>query len=107
MTEKIPFFNEFDSFEQEIVLEDSVYNLKFNYNSRGDFWTMSVRAPDLTVLVGGVKVVLNYELINQWLPGREIPPGEIFTVDTTDGELRINRDNLGLVANLFYIPEGE
>lgn len=106
MAEIIPFFNEHTSFSMEVSLEEKPYSFLFTYNARGDFWTMSMFDLEANLILAGIKVVINYELISIF-NHLEIPKGFIFTLDTTRKELRVNRENMGSVINLVYSSEGE
>lgn len=68
------------SFTEEIVYEDTPYINKFNWNSRGEFWTIDFLDIQQTPLVYGIKLVASYELI-AWYPDRGLPPGQLFVTD--------------------------
>ena len=102
----IPFTNEFANFSEELTLEEQSYRLEFVYNVRSEQWSMSILDIDLTPLVQGVPLVLNFNLFAQY-PGRGLPLGEFYVVDTTDEEIKVTRDNMGVILHLVYIPEDE
>lgn len=102
----IPFSNEFANFSEEVTLEDTSYRLEFRYNGRSGQWTMNVLDIDLNPLIAGVPLVLNFSLFDQY-PGRNLPPGEFYVVDTTEKERAIDRGNMGTILSLVYIGEDE
>lgn len=102
----IPFSNEFANFSEEVTLEDTSYRLEFTYNTRSGQWTMSVLDIDLVPLIYGVPLVMNFSLFDQY-PGRSLPAGEFYVVDTTEKEKAIDRVNMGTILFLVYIPEDE
>lgn len=94
------------SFSQEVTLDGVAYRFQFSWNVRGNFWSMTIMDRDLNVLVAGVKIVLSYELIADWV-GRSLPPGELYAIDTTSELLAIGRDDMGDLVTLGYVPEAE
>lgn len=106
MSVTIPFFNSLASFEEDVVLDGSSYKLLFEYNIRSDTWTLSVKNLEGTVLIAGIRVVLNFELLRSH-PDRNLPPGALIPVDTTEDEERVNRDNLGVITQVVYLTEDE
>jgi hypothetical protein len=106
MSEIIPIDNSLASQELEVVLDGIPYNINFTYNSRFDFWTMSFKNLEDQSLVAGIKVVLGYPLLGQYVDSG-LPKGEIFAIDTTDKETSVNRENFGETVQLAYITEDE
>ena len=103
---KIPFA-EFPSFSQMVALDGTSYWLRFQWNTRAQYWAMDMAAQDKTPIVIGLKLVLDYELIGAY-HAIGTPPGELWALDSTGKLLRIGRDDLydGQVR-LVYIPEAE
>jgi hypothetical protein len=102
----IPFFNDIANFSEELTLEDTSYRLEFVYNWRSGQWSMSVLDIDLIPLVSGIPLVTNFNLFDQY-PGRNLPAGEFYVVDTTEEEIEVTRENMGTILELVYIPEDE
>ena len=99
-------FSDFASFDEEVSLDGVPYRIAFDYNVRYGFWTLNIKTRDLVSIVSGIKLTLGYQLFDQY-PGRSLPPGELFVVDTTDEETKINRDNILEPLALVYIPQDE
>jgi len=106
MSLDIPFSNRFANFSEEVILDGVSYRLDFTYNVRSRQWSMSVLDIDLIPLIEGIPLVLNFNLFAQY-PGRDLPPGEFYVVDTTDKEESVTRDNIGIITTLVYIEEDE
>lgn len=101
----IPFF-EFPAFTQEIVLDNTPFRFSFNWNTRGEFWTLIIANRDQVPLISGIKIVIDYELISKY-PGRSLPPGELYAIDPS-GELeKIGRNDFQDKAKLIYVTESE
>jgi len=106
MSEVIPIFNELANFREEIILDDISFLFDFTFNERSGQWNMSILQPDETPIMYGIKLVLNYELFDQF-QHLSLPPGNLFCIDTTEGESEVNRTNFGTTVELVYIPEAE
>jgi hypothetical protein len=105
MSVDIPFFD-FASFSEEITLDGLIYRFRFDWNVRKEFWTLSMLNVNLDKIISGIKLVLDYNLFDQY-PGRGLPPGQLFAVDTTDEQGKINRTNLLEEVKLVYFTEDE
>jgi hypothetical protein len=97
---------DFASYSEEITLDGTPYRFRLDWNVRREFWSMSVLTADLVPLVSGIKLVLGYQLFDQY-PGSGLPPGELYAVDMTDEQVKITRDNLLEEVKLVYIAEAE
>jgi len=106
MSDVIPIDNDLTSQEIEVVLDGTPFNINLTYNARFDFWTMNFLNLEDESLVAGIKLVLDFPLLEQWVD-KGLPPGEIIAVDTTGNETEINRDNLGETVELVYLTEDE
>jgi len=106
MSVDIPFFNRFANFSEELTVDGISYRLEFTYNGRSAQWSMSIFDIDQNPLVCGVPLVMNFNLFYQY-PGRGLPKGEFYVVDTTEEEERVTRENMGTILTLTYIPEAE
>lgn len=100
-------FAEYPAFSQTVVLDGTAYRLRFQWNTRGQYWAMDLATQDKTPIVTGIKLVLDYELIGAY-HAIGTPPGELWALDSTEKLLRIGRDDIkdGPVK-LVYIPEAE
>lgn len=90
----------------EIALEGATYRLAFIWNSRHDFWTMDIKDRQGTILIGGMKLVLNYEILFRYRRGN-VPPGAIIPVDVTGRLQTIGRNDLGTNVKLIYLTADE
>ena len=105
MPQSIPF-SDLSNFSQEIAIDGLPYRFSFIWNERFSFWTMSILTRDLTKIISGIKLVLGYNLFDQY-PGRGLPPGELYAVDMTESHEKINRTNILDDVQLIYIEESE
>jgi hypothetical protein len=84
MIAKIPFQN-LSSFSEEILFTDEIFILIFNWISRANCWTLSIYTRDNTPVLQGIKLVLNYGLLSQFVNNDE----DLLVIDSTD-----NKDNI-------------
>jgi len=102
----LPINNAFSNFSQELTLDGVSYRFDFTYNTRSLQWVLSISDIDLVPIVEGIKLILGYELFDQYR-SYPLPPGELYCVDTTGDEDEITRENLGPIVEIVYIPEAE
>ena len=100
-------FQDYPSFQQEVVLDNDSYVLNFNWNSRGGFWDFSILDTLLNPILQGLKVVLNYPLTRQF-KYKDIPQGEFYAVDASGDGSRIEQNDFvnGRVS-FIYLTEAE
>lgn len=87
----IPFFD-FAAFTETITLEDTQYILSFTWNSRGEFWVMSIQDLAQNEIVSGIKLILDLELLRKF-PDRSLPPGKMYVFDVSGNTDPIKYDD--------------
>ena len=103
-------FTEYPAFSEEVDLDGTSYKLSFVWNSRGEFWTLTFADIDGDEILSGIKLVLNYELLQEfhYLP---IPPGFLFVLETTNNQTnaRVEYDDFTgeRALQLVYVTEAE
>ena len=99
---------DYPDFSEDIELDGVPFRFAFIYNSRGDYWTMTVADSNGNIIVAGLKVVIDYELIKSYGLFRTVlPAGLIFPVDPSEKTLRVGRDDLPTNVKVVYVPEDE
>lgn len=100
-------FAEFPAFTEEVVLDNTPYRFQFIWNYRGQYWSLSIFDRELAPKVQAIKVVVEYELLKMY-HALDVPPGELYTTDTTEEVQRIERETIqNGDVELVYIPEAE
>jgi hypothetical protein len=95
------------SFSEQVTLDGSTYTITFQWNSRGSFWSMTFADSNNTIILSGVKLVVNYELISSW-PDRGLPPGELYILDPTGDDSDAQFDDFGNGRlEMIYVTEVE
>lgn len=104
--EIIQFFDN-ASFTEDVTLDGIPLRIRFDWNERGQFWAMSFLNTEDVKLVSGIKLVLNYPLIGDYVD-RGLPKGEMFCNDTTGKKSRISfEDMVSGEVELSYLTEAE
>ena len=103
--ESIPVFDYAD-YSESVVLDGNPYRLAFSWNTRGEYWSLTISDSSGNVLVDGLKLVINFELISEYAAAG-FPPGALLAVDTTGTLSRIGRDDLGEKVRLYYLTGEE
>lgn len=85
----------------DITLSGILLRYSFYYNGRGDFWTLDVYDTDDNPIVGGIKLVADWELWGQFNDAR-LPPGPLYCVDTSGQGTDPGADDLGSRVILVY-----
>jgi len=104
--EILPITADVSNFSEEITLENVPFRFDFVFNNRSNQWSMSVLNINLTPIVEGIKLVLNYGMFEQFR-SYDLPPGELYAIDSTGDEIEITRTNLGNTVLLIYILEDQ
>lgn len=79
----IPVSETTDPFDQQVELDGRIFDLVFRWNPRGIHWSMDI-GRDGNVLVAGIKVITDGDILNQYQRIADLPDGILF-VDDLDG----------------------
>ena len=103
----ISLFNSPD-FKQAVVLDGNNYILRIQWNTRTEFWSMSIYDSNETLLRANIKLVQWYPLRAQY-NNPDLPAGEFMLIDSSnEANLEIGRNDFGTGRNveLWYAGEG-
>lgn len=90
------------SFIETIDLEGIYYKFKFSWNNRDTCWLLDIYDINDSLLLGGIKLVVNYELISHHkVIG--MPPGKLFLYDSSLTGEPCLFDDLGVRCLLLYV----
>lgn len=90
----------------EINIEGRVYRLRFEWNSRHEHWTMAFLTRTGEDIIRGIKLIINFEIINRY-KNPQMPPGALIPLDRTGRLERIGRNDLGEDVKLIYYTRAE
>jgi hypothetical protein len=96
-------FGDTPSFFVDVPIQGFVYRFKYKYNSRLEYWSYGIYTTQDEVLIDSVKIVLNYNGINQYVD-RGLPDGKIIPIRIGESTQRITKDELinGTVLLCFF-----
>ena len=91
-----------------ITLDGINYNLKLVWNSRGEFWTISISDANQNTIVSGIKMTLNYGVLQDYR-AYSVPPGDLMFLDTSGDETKIEFEDFGnnRPLNLVYVEAAD
>lgn len=84
---QIPF-NTYPSFVSDVILDEETYRFKCSWNSRGEFWSLSLYTEDDVLIVAGIKLVVGYDLLRT-CRHLAVPPGMLIIIDDSDNYEKI------------------
>jgi hypothetical protein len=99
-------FKEPAQWREQIELTGTNYILRFKWNAINQFWSMDVLDIDDNPIVLGVKVVVNWNLLEQYSM-LEKPQGDILCQNIVGGFQKLGRFDMSEIAELLYYEPGE
>ena len=97
---EIPLFSD-PFFTEEVLLENTVYKLRFRYNSSMDRWYMHISDVNDVPILDGVKLVCN-KILNRFSADPRNPPGVLVCQSQTSDQSPPGLKDLGTRVKLFY-----
>lgn len=104
---EIPIRQEGPHFGFATELDGVSYGLSFRWNDRVGQWVLDVLDGEGTVVVSGIRVVLDTPLLFRYQGRASIPPGELIAVDSTGGSTEADLEDLGRRVLLYYLSADE
>lgn len=92
------------SFTMTLTLDGRYYVFRFDWNERDTVWLLSIYDVDGNVMIGNMKLVVDYLLLYNFKV-KNMPPGELFLNNTTGDGKPCLFDDLGTKCKLLYITE--
>lgn len=89
------------SFIERLDIDGIFYDFKFDWNERDTCWLMTILNPNEDVIIGNVKLVLDFELIAQHKV-EGMPSGSLALLDLTNSLEVCGFDDLGNTCQLIY-----
>jgi len=68
------------SYREEITFGDTPYILIFNWNTRGQFWSLDILDREENDILTGIKLVNQWEFLGMFADER-LPKGKLYVVD--------------------------
>lgn len=99
-------FKEPAQWQQQIELDSQTFVLSFRWNAMNEYWVMDILTRDLDPIILGIKIVCNYDLTAQYATDGK-PKGDIVCENIIGGQGKIQRFDIGAIAELIYYTQGE
>ena len=97
-----------NSFVETVMLDDTSFRLRFNWNDYSGFWTVDICDNNNVDIVNGIVVVLNFPLLQQYRRHADLPDGELLAVVNDSTVSSITRDDfINGKVSMIYIPKEE
>jgi hypothetical protein len=93
------------AYDVDFIMSGVVYRLYLAWNTRGEYWAMSIGLTDGTMLAEGQPLRADWEVFRQ-VVSADMPPGRIICVDTSGAGLDPAFDDLGARVIVVY-DDGE
>jgi len=100
---QIPFID-YPCYTKVLTLDGIEYTFKFTWNTRGEFWTLSIYDTNKVTIIEGVKFVLNYNVFADY-KHLNIPQGNLYIIDLTDNMSKIKFEDFNNERQLALIYE--
>lgn len=103
---KIIPFPKYPRFSEQVSLDGVIYNLFFDWNDRGSYWTMTITDINNNVLLASLKIVPNFDIHKRY--ALTLSPAGAFAVyslvsDSSD----IQYEDFTTNRELVYISSAE
>lgn len=98
---EIPLIQDEYIFTIDVTLSGTEYRLKFQWNTRGEFWTASIYLIDDTPIIINVRVCVNFPIFARYKDVR-LPIGTLWIVETTNSNLEPRQDDFENRIKLLY-----
>jgi len=90
---------------QIITLENVRYKLRFFWNYRENRWYMDIYTSDDVIILGGLKLTTNYELLRHYIIDG-LPPGAMILENADNVDYK-NKDDINNAWLLLYITSDD
>lgn len=103
---EIPTNSDNAAYYETVNINGTSYRLFFNWNSKDSAWYLSFLTTNNISIVSGIKLVVNYELINDYKDSG-LPKGFLIAFDVLNTGEPVGRNDLGKRIKLLYFSENE
>lgn len=104
-TIQIPLRSDLDAYEFTIDLDGRTYNFEIQWNSRTNYWTLTIKNDAQVEICGAMPLLVNSDLIGRFR-NEFLPPGILTLFDTVGENHEANKSDLGVRCVLLYEEAG-
>jgi len=100
------FQNKSSRYAFDIELNQELFHLVFTFNAREKAWYMIIQNENENNIITGIKMVINYLLLEQYKAYAELPRGDFVIIDTEQNPYNVELRLIILVSviNLYSLP---
>lgn len=98
-----------DAYPDETVrcsFEGQSYAIRWLWNERDGAWVFSL-SDNEGLVVSGVRVALNVDLLRTVPMSPRRPPGKMYVIDPSGSTVEPDLESLGKSVKVVYVPEAE
>lgn len=103
---KIIPFPKYPRFSEQVSLDGVIYNLFFDWNDRGSYWTMTITDINNTVLLANLKIVPNFDIHKRYALTSS-PAGAFAVYSRVSNSSDISYEDFISTRELIYLTEAE
>lgn len=97
---EIPVGSDIEKFKTE--LDGINYEYRFIFNDRTQLWGMDIFDDTGELLLGGVPMLVNQDILDKYRNDKRLPQGTLFITNLVEENVDPGRDNFGTDVILFY-----
>lgn len=97
----LPVRTDIPAYDFSLTLEGIIYYFSFEWNERGQFWTMDILDQDQSYIAAGIRMVVDVDLIGRFKDSR-VPKGTFILTDTSGKSRDPSYYNFGTEIILSY-----
>ncbi len=98
---ELPVRSDLPSYTFQQDFEGTLFELEFNWNSRGEFWVMDINDSESNPILTGLRVVTDFSL-TKYNQVDGLPPGQFIAYDTAGFNKDPGIDDFGNRVILVY-----
>ncbi len=98
---EIPLRNDLDHYEFSVDLDGKAYLFEIFWNTRNETWHLTIKSDDTTVLVAGIPLLVNSNLLERFELA-SLPPGVLSLLEISGSNLDAEKSDLGVRCILIY-----
>lgn len=92
---------------QRVQLGARTYVMRIRWSQRGECWHMDLQDANATDLLRGLRMVTLYPLFFRFRYNAAVPPGDMWFLDTRDGQAKPTLEGMGDRFRLYYLDNGQ
>lgn len=102
----LPVRNDVTNYDFDVELDGVVFNLRFYFNSRDEYWYLDLRTEAGAPLILGRRIVVDGPLTKRFRDAG-LPAGEIGLVDMRQKAIEATQESFGVDNLLMYLDAAE